>query len=120
MPSALAICVGLTAGLGRGEFVGVHHGRAAAVAALGARGVQPGHRALVDDVPLELGERRHHGEEELALAGWRVGAGQLAGEDADADTARVKVVGDGEDFLDGPAEAVELLHGERVALADVA
>lgn len=48
---------------------GVHHGRAAAVAALGARGGEPGHGALVDDAPLEFGERDHHREEELALAG---------------------------------------------------
>jgi hypothetical protein len=61
----------------------------------------------VDDVPLELGEGGHHGEEELALAGGRVAAGQLAGEDPRADATGVQVVGDREHVLDGPAEAVE-------------
>jgi hypothetical protein len=59
----------------------VHHGGAAAVASLRPGGQQAGHGALVDDVPLELGEGGHHGEEKLALAGGRVAAGQLAGED---------------------------------------
>ncbi|MGH3188217.1 MAG: hypothetical protein ACRDOL_13285 [Streptosporangiaceae bacterium] len=43
----------LTARLGGGELVRVHHGGTAAVAALGARGDEVGHDALVDDVPLQ-------------------------------------------------------------------
>src|SRR5580693_8032204 len=66
--AALASCPGC------GELVSVHHGWAAADAALGACGGEPGHGALVDDVPLELGERGHHREEELALPGRGVGA----------------------------------------------
>jgi hypothetical protein len=62
---------------------------------------------------LELGEGGHHGEEGLALAGWRVAAGQLAGEDLDADAARMEVVSDREHVLDGAAEAVELPDDEQ-------
>jgi hypothetical protein len=70
---------------GRRQLVRVHHGGTAAGAALSLRRGQAGHGALVDDVPLQLSEGGHHGEEELALAGRRVAAGQLAGEDPDAD-----------------------------------
>src|SRR6266566_9389299 len=99
----------LTAGTARpggGQLVLVHHGGPPAAAALGPGCHQPGHGPLVDDVPLELGEGGHHSEEELALAGRAVAAGQLAGEDPDADAAGVQVVGDGEHVLDGAAEAV--------------
>ena len=44
---------------------------------------------------------------------------ELAGEDPDADAAGVQVVGDGEDFLDGAAEPVELPDDERVTGAQV-
>src|ERR1700745_4038903 len=61
---------------GGGELVRVHDGGPPADLALCPRGLQAGHRALVDDVPLELGEGSHHGEEELALAVRRVAAGE--------------------------------------------
>ena len=73
MPRDLAIVAGLSprvpARPGRRQLVRVHHGRTAAGAALSLRRGQPGHGALVDDVPLQLGEGGHHREEELALAG---------------------------------------------------
>ena len=49
----------------------------------------------------------------------RVAAGQLAGEDPDADAAGVEVVGDGQHVLDGAAEPVELPDDERVTGAQV-
>ena len=74
----------------------------------------------MDDVPLQLGEGGHHGEEELALAGRRVAAGQLACEDPDADAARVEVISDqacDEGFVQDP-ESVDSgldLHRNRNA-----
>jgi hypothetical protein len=59
-------------------------------------------------------------KKELALAVRRVAAGELAGEDPDADAAGVQVTGDSEHFLDGAAEAVELPDDERVTGAQVA
>jgi hypothetical protein len=73
----------------------------------------------VDDVPLELGEGGHHGEEELALAGRRVAAGQLASEDPDADAAGMEVVSDCEHLLDRAAETVELPDDQGVTGAQV-
>ena len=58
-------------------------------------------------------------KKELALAVRRVAAGELAGEDPDADAAGVQVIGDSEHFLDGAAEAVELPDDERVTGAQV-
>jgi hypothetical protein len=98
----------LTTRLGGGQLVRVHHGRPSAVAPLSLGRDEACHGALVDDVPLEFGEGGHHGEEELALAGRAVGAGQLPSEDLDADAALVQVVGDRQHVLDGAAEAVEL------------
>lgn len=57
------------AGARGGELVGVHHGRPAADAALGSRGLQPGHGPHLHLVPLELGERVQDREEQLARAG---------------------------------------------------
>ena len=111
--AALAACSG------GGELVGVHHDRAAAAAALCPCCEEAGHGALVDDVALQFGEGGHHGEEELAFAGRGVGAGQLAGQDADADAALVQVVGDGQYVLDGAAEPVEFPDDEGVAGAQV-
>jgi hypothetical protein len=68
---------------------------------------------------LQLGEGGHHGEEEFSLAARRVAAGQLAGEDPDADAAGVEVVGDGQHFLDRAAQAVKLPDDERVTAAQV-
>ena len=48
-----------------------------------------------------------------------VGAGQLAGQDADADAALVQVVGDGQHVLDRAAEPVELPDDEGVPGAQV-
>jgi hypothetical protein len=61
----------------------------------------------------------NHGEEELALAGRGVGAGQLAGEDLDADAALVEVIGDREYVLDGAVEPVKLPDDEGVTVAQV-
>src|SRR5664279_2352459 len=55
------------------------------------------------------------GEEELALAGRGVRAGERAGQDAQADPVLVQFVRDGQDVLDRPAEAVELPHTTRVS-----
>jgi len=71
----------------------------------------------VDYVPLQLGEGGHHGEEELPSPVRRVAAGQLAGEDPDADAPRVEVVSDREHLLDGAAEPVQLPDDERVTMA---
>ena len=105
---------------GGGELARIHHGGPPADLALRPRGLQAGHGALVDDVPLQLGEGGHHREEELALAVGGVGAGELAGEDPDADAAVAEVTGDGEHFLDGAAEPVELPDGQRVTGPQVA
>src|SRR6266566_3631892 len=110
MPRALAIWVGLSAlgvpCLGRGERVGVHDSGPAPGSSFGARRGEPGHGALVDDVALELGERSHHGEEELAFPARAVGTGELAGEDAQAGALLVQVVGDDEHVFYGAAEPV--------------
>jgi len=93
----------------------------AAAASLDASSGQAGHGPLVDDVALQLGGGGHHREEELALAGRRVAAGQLAGEDPDADAALVEVIGDSQHVLDEAAEPVELPdHDERITGAQVA
>jgi len=63
----------------------------------------------------KLGEGGNHGEEELPLAGGGVGAGQAAGEDAQPNAALVQIIGEGKDFLDGSAEAIELPDAQRVA-----
>ena len=55
----------------------------------------------------------------FALAVRCVAAGELAGEDPDADAAGVQVIGDGEHFFDGAAEAVELPDDESVTGAQV-
>src|ERR1700736_1770479 len=103
------------AGLGGGESVGVHDGGASADSALGAGCCEAGDGAFVDDVALQFGEGGHHGEEELALASGRVGAGELAGEDADTDAALVQVTRNRRHVLDRAAEAVELPHAQGVA-----
>ena len=46
-------------------------------------------------------------------------AGERPGQDAQADPVLVQFVGDGQDFLDRPATAVELPHHEGVAAAEV-
>jgi hypothetical protein len=97
-----------------GDLVIVHDGGPSADAALGAGGGESGHGALVDHVALELGERGHDGEEELAFPGRGVGARQRAGEDPQRDPALVQLVGQDEDLLDRPAQPVELPHREGV------
>jgi hypothetical protein len=47
-----------------------------------------------------IGERGPNREEELALAGGGVGAGDVAGQDPQSDSALVQFVGEGEDFID--------------------
>jgi hypothetical protein len=87
MPRALAIWAGLSPrsrrALAAASLSASITGRAAAAAALCPCCDEAGHGPLVDDVALQLGEGGHHGEEELAFAGRGVGAGQLAGQDAD-------------------------------------
>ena len=88
-----------SSGLGGGEGIGAHDGWASAGAALGAGGCQACHGPFADHVAFEFGERGHHDEEELPFSGRVVGSGQGSGENAQADSLGVEVVGDGEDFF---------------------
>jgi len=88
-------------------------------AAPGSCRLQPGDGLHADLVALELSERGHDREKQLAAAGRLVITAERARQDAQSDAARVQVVGNGEDLLRGPAEAVQLSDGERVTLAEV-
>ena len=73
MPRALAICAGLSPRARRARAAAslsgsITVGRPAGLT-LSPGGGQAGHSALVDDVPLKLGERGHHRKEELAFTG---------------------------------------------------
>lgn len=103
------------AGGGGGDPVSVHDRGASTNAALASGGLESGYRPLVGHVPFEFGERGHHGEEELSLACWGVGAGQGAGEDAQTDPTLMQIVGDDQDVFDGAAEPVEFPDRQGVA-----
>ena len=109
----------LLSGFGCCERVGGDDGRASTDPALGSGGGEAGEGAFANHVSFEFGERGHHGEEEFAFSGGPVGSGECAGEDLEGDVFVVEVVGDGEDFFDGSAEAVQFPDAESVVGSEV-
>jgi hypothetical protein len=86
---------------------------------LGPGGGEAGEGAFANHVPFKFGERGHHGEEEFAFTRGLIRSGECSGEDLEGDVFVVEVVGDGENFFDGSAEAVEFPDAQSVALSKV-
>jgi hypothetical protein len=90
---------------GDGQLLRRHRGGTAAQAAPGPCRRQAGHRPLVDQVPLELGEGAEEVEDELA---GRCGGVDALLEAAEADAAAVQFADGVDEVAERAAKAVEL------------
>ena len=91
----------------------------AALPSASPRGLEPGHSAFADQLPLELGQRREDAEHEAAARGRGVDLRALAGEHPQAHAAGRQVLHGVDQVGEVPAEAVELPDDEHVALSRV-
>ena len=84
--------------------------------AAGPGGLEPGHGAFTDQLPLELGQRREDAEHEAAGRGGGVDLRALAGEHPQAHAAGGQVLHGVDQMGEVAAEAVELPDDEDIAL----
>jgi hypothetical protein len=92
----------------------IEHGRAAAVAAASSRSRQPRHRALADQVTLELSQRAEHVQDEPATAGRGVDA---LVQRTKPNVSIAELVHGLHEVDQRAAEPVQLPHHDGVALA---
>jgi len=102
--------------LGHLELVAGQHRRPAAAAATGPGSGQPSAGAFADQVAFELGQGSEHVEDELAAGGGGVD-GLLQAAESDPALGQL---GEGVDQVaQRPAQAVQLLHHQGVAGAEL-